>query len=109
MHTRSSGVYPRISPMKKPLLRMLWCERVAPFGKPVVPDEQGVPFLAENDRALERRRVDGREQLAVVRVLEARGEDQERAARLAQRVLELVRPVRGVDVDEDRADLRRRE
>ena len=23
--------------MKKPLLRMLWCESVAPFGKPVVP------------------------------------------------------------------------
>ena len=24
--------------MKKPLFRMLWCESVAPFGKPVVPD-----------------------------------------------------------------------
>jgi hypothetical protein len=24
--------------MKKPLLRMLWCERVAPLGNPVVPD-----------------------------------------------------------------------
>jgi len=31
-------VYASVSPMKKPLLRMLWCDSVAPFGKPVVPD-----------------------------------------------------------------------
>ncbi len=30
-------VYRHSSPMKKPLLRMLWWESVAPFGKPVVP------------------------------------------------------------------------
>ena len=38
MQTRSCSVYEHSSPTKKPLLRMLWCESVAPFGKPVVPD-----------------------------------------------------------------------
>src|ERR1019366_354602 len=37
MQTRSSLVYRHPSPMKNPLLRMLWWERVAPLGKPVVP------------------------------------------------------------------------
>ena len=31
------AVYRHPSPMKKPLFRMLWCDRVAPLGKPVVP------------------------------------------------------------------------
>ena len=37
MQTRSLGVRRCASPMKKPLLRMLWCVSVAPFGAPVVP------------------------------------------------------------------------
>ena len=75
--------------MKKPLLTMLWCESVAPFGKPVVPDvywmligssksssasrarrsppgrasaraRRLVPVLAEDDPLAQRRRVDRR-------------------------------------------------
>ena len=38
MHKRSCGVRRMASPMKKPLLRILWCVKVAPFGAPVVPD-----------------------------------------------------------------------
>src|SRR5579863_5304002 len=38
MHNRSSGVSFIASPMKKPLLRMLWCDSVAPLGNPVVPE-----------------------------------------------------------------------
>src|SRR6516165_5895808 len=38
MHSLSSGVSRIASPMKKPLLRILWCDRVAPLGKPVVPE-----------------------------------------------------------------------
>src|SRR5437773_77390 len=38
MHTRSCSVYRSVSPMKNPVLRMLWWERVAPLGKPVVPE-----------------------------------------------------------------------
>ncbi len=38
MQTRSCSVYFRVSPMKNPLFRMLWCVSVAPFGNPVVPD-----------------------------------------------------------------------
>ena len=37
MQIRSACVYAQSSPTKNPLLRMLWCESVAPFGKPVVP------------------------------------------------------------------------
>ena len=51
----------------------------------------------------------GRDELDVVGVLEPGREDQDGAAGLVQRVLELVAPVRRVDVDEDRADLRGRE
>ena len=43
----------------------------------------------------------------VVRGLEARGRDQHAAARLVEGVLELARAVGRVDVDEDRAELRR--
>ena len=46
--------------------------------------------------------------IASSRGLERRRGDQHPASRLPQRVLELVRPVRRVDVDEDHADLRRR-
>ena len=38
MQILSSAVYRHSSPTKKPLLRMLWWDRVAPFGKPVVPE-----------------------------------------------------------------------
>ena len=70
--------------MKKPLLRMLWCESVAPLGKPVVPEvywmligssncsaasraassssatrvavgQQRVPVVVEHDRLAQRR------------------------------------------------------
>jgi hypothetical protein len=44
----------------------------------------------------------------VVAGLERTGAEQQPHARLAQRVLELVRAIGGVDVDEDRADLGRR-
>ena len=44
----------------------------------------------------------------VVRRLERRRRDQHAAAGLVERVLELARPVRRVDVDQDHADLRRR-
>ena len=37
MHTRESGVMPVASPTKKPLLIRLWCDSVAPLGRPVVP------------------------------------------------------------------------
>ena len=38
MQTLSASEYPKISPQEKPLLRMLWCDSVAPFGVPVVPE-----------------------------------------------------------------------
>ena len=38
MHSRSCGPSPINSVVKKPLLRMLRCDSVAPFGKPVVPE-----------------------------------------------------------------------
>ena len=71
--------------------------------------EQLVPVLAEDDPPSQRRRVHLAEQPDVVGVLEAPRRDQHRAARLPQRVLELVRPVGRIDVDEDRADLGGRE
>src|SRR3954447_23513748 len=37
MQSRSSGPKPIVSVTKYPLLRMLWCDRVAPLGNPVVP------------------------------------------------------------------------
>src|SRR5882672_3418708 len=37
MQMRSFSVSRIVSPMKKPLLRMLWWVSVAPFGMPVVP------------------------------------------------------------------------
>ena len=47
------------------------------------------------------------QQLDVVSVAEAAGQDEDRDARLPQRVLELAQPIRGIDVDENRAGLRR--
>ena len=38
MQTRSRSLYPQSSPTKYPLFKMLWCDSVAPFGKPVVPE-----------------------------------------------------------------------
>ena len=38
MHTRSCSVQRCVRATKYPLLRMLWCDSVAPFGNPVVPD-----------------------------------------------------------------------
>ena len=38
MHRRSPGPSPMHSVTKNPLLRMLRCERAAPFGEPVVPE-----------------------------------------------------------------------
>ena len=47
--------------------------------------------------------------LRVVGRAEAGGEDERRAARLIQRVLQLMQAVRGVDVDQNRANLGRGE
>ena len=38
MQTLSRSLYPQSSPTKYPLFKMLWCDSVAPFGKPVVPE-----------------------------------------------------------------------
>ena len=72
--------------------------------------DQLVPVvLPEEHRPFERRHV-GRDLLDhvhVVRRLERRGGEQHPAARLVERVGQLVGPVGRVDVDEDDADLRR--
>ena len=65
----------------------------------------------EEDRALERRQAAARTSLDhrdEVGALALRRGDDPAAPRLAERVLELGRPVRGVDVDEDHAELRGR-
>ena len=134
MHSRSCSVKLISSVVKKPLLRMLRWLRVAPFGRPVVPevywmligssgverprDElgQGHPGVghvvvgplrgAEEQHLLEPDVVaDLRHHRAVVAGLELRRRDQQPDARLAQGVRQLVGPVGRVDVDQDRADL----
>ena len=42
------------SPMKKPLFRMLWCESVAPLGKPVVPEVYWMLIASSNCSELSR-------------------------------------------------------
>src|SRR5918911_706576 len=108
--------------MKNPLLRMLWWERVAPLGKPVVPDvywmligsskvssaARSATCSADTARPLasssshdvaqgRRRRAHLLDHRAVVARLELRRRDQRADRRLIEDVLELVRAVGGVD------------
>ena len=115
---------------------MLWCDSVAPFGNPVVPDVYWMligssklsvaarsasaspstsPDAIASHASLPRRTTScERRALAadlvdhrrVVARLERRRGDQQADRRLVQHVLQLVAAVRRVDVDEDRADLR---
>ena len=133
MQTRSSSVYEHSSPTKKPLLRMLWWESVAPFGNPVVPDvywmligssklsparivRQHRPVAGGQRLPLRVAEEDDRAQLRtavahlgdhrpVVARLERRRGHQQRDPGLVEHVLQLVGPVRRVDVDQDRADV----
>jgi hypothetical protein len=50
MHTRSPGTRRIASPTKKPLLRMLWCDSVAPLGLPVVPEVNWMLIGSSNCR-----------------------------------------------------------
>ncbi len=136
-HTRSRSVYSSSWAMKWPLLRMLWWLSVAPLGKPVVPlvywmligssnvscsptartssaeappEEISSHSLGlEEDRALEPGQVrlhlvDHRHE---VRALDLRRGEQQAAAGLAERILELVGSVSRIDVDQDHAELGR--
>ena len=135
MQILSSAVYWHSSPTKKPLLRMLWWDSVAPFGKPVVPEvywmliassaessiassfglvglpaglEESVPFRrAEENDLLQvgAARADLGDHRGVVGGLQSLGGDEQPAAGLVEHELELAGPVGGVDVDQDRADL----
>ena len=64
------------------------------------------PSIVTTISSLGRSRAHRREHLEVVGGLEGRGGDEHPHAGLAERVRELARPVRRVDVDEDRADTR---
>ena len=44
------------SPMKKPLLRMLWCVSVAPLGEPVVPEVNWMLIGSSNCSGARKRR-----------------------------------------------------
>src|SRR5829696_5487705 len=118
--------------MKKPLLRMLWCDRVAPLGNPVVPEvywmlmgssnwsrasrslAQLVPahgpgrgLRPQHHPACQGGQVAGHlvEHVQVVGGAEARGEHQGRHPGLAQGIGQLRGPVGRVDVDQDGPDL----
>src|SRR6266581_4016186 len=113
MQTRSFSVYCRVSPMKKPLLRMLWCDRVAPLGKPVVPEVYWMLIGSSNCNSASRARSaatttwsaaqggqpagDLVEHVQVVGLAEAGGEHQGGDARLAEGVGQLRGPVGRVD------------
>ena len=117
---------------------MLWWVSVAPLGKPVVPLVYWMLIGSSEDSSAMREAIASRsaspaqnsphsgrstktvrssvstapahlvDHGRVVARLERAGAEQQPHARLAQHVLELVRAVGGVDVDEDRADLGRR-
>ena len=129
------GRVPAEFPTKKPLLRMLWWDRVAPFGNPVVPEvywmligssaessiASSAAASASRPAVEERLPVLGAEQHDLLQVGAARADlgdhrgvvgglqllrgDQQLAARLVEHELELAGPVGGVDVDQDRAEL----
>ena len=92
-------------------------QRIAPLGEVVVVDhlvalDQVVPLLGPEEHSMfERRHAVGDlgDHLDVVRRLELGCGDDPLAARLVQCVLEFVRPVRRVEVDEDDPDLGGRE
>jgi hypothetical protein len=99
---------------------MLWCESVAPLGKPVVPEvywmligSSALSSIAASAPRSARRPVQsgaarpdlGDHRGIVGRLQPLRGDEQS-GARLGEHELELAGPVGGVDVHQDRADLR---